>query len=328
MASIRSCFVLWAAALLAFPATPSLAQSSTFRDDAVKVRLSTGSTVGEWIIQGEPASKQSPIVVFVHGGPGLYTEQRRIDEGAVFRRTGFTTAYYDRAGGGVSERLPAAQYSFERELLDLEAYRVHLKADKLILWGNSFGASLSAAYAARFPDHVAALVLTSPGAFPGRAVKRDYSRTERVPVAMPKEMNSATVLIDKKGAAAESELSQSDAGKIFDGYVSNQLTDGFMCKGTTISPPALPGGGNLYAQRFISKSATKVKLASNARSTFPVLIIRGACDFLPPANAAQYASFFGADVVTIEAAGHGLLENPTAVNDAIEKFLRGHFSQP
>ncbi|WP_286712004.1 alpha/beta fold hydrolase [Sphingomonas sp. 67-41] len=318
----------WVVALAAFSMVPAWAQVSGFRDGAAKVHLSTGSNVGEWIVRGEASPRQQAIVVFVHGGPGLYTEQRRIDEGAVFRRAGFTTAYYDRAGGGVSERLPAAEYSFEREIADLEAYRVHLNAGRLILWGNSFGASLATAYAARYPEHVAALVLTSPGTFPGTTVERDFSRTERAPVVMSREMKSAAALIDGKGAAAESRLSQSDAGRIFDDFVGSQLADGFLCKGSGISPPALPGGGNLYVQRLVSASVAKVKPANIAPGRFPVLILRGSCDFMPPANAAQYASFLGGDVVTLDAVGHGLLEDRAAVDGAIANFLRRHFARP
>ncbi|MDF2383271.1 alpha/beta hydrolase [Nostoc ellipsosporum NOK] len=325
--SIWSCFVLWPIALSASAATSASAQGTGFRDAAAKVSLSTGSTVGEWILKGDAPLNQKAIVVFVHGGPGLYTEQRRLDEGAVFRRAGFTTAYYDRAGGGVSERLPAEQYSFEREIADLEAYRVHLNADRLILWGNSFGAALAAAYAARYPEHVAAMVLTSPGTFPGQATERDFSRTERAPVVMSQEMKNATLLIDGKGAAAERQLSQADAGRIFDDFVSSQLADGFLCKGAALSTPALPGGGNLYAQRLISKSAAKARPASIAPGRFPALIIRGSCDFMPAANAARYAGFFGGDLITLDAIGHGLLENRAAVDDAIANFLRRHFAR-
>lgn len=327
MPSARSCFVLRTIALAAFATTPSLAQVAAFRDASTSVHLSTGSNVGEWIVPGDAVPNRDAVVVFVHGGPGLYTEQRRIDEGAVFRRAGFATAYYDRAGGGVSERLPAAHYSFEREMLDLEAYRVHLKTDRLILWGNSFGAALATAYAARYPEHVAALVLTSPGTFPGQTVERDFSRTERVPVVMSEQMKSAASLIDSKGAAAENQLSQSDAGKIFDDFVSSQLTDGFVCRGSGISAPALPGGGNLYAQRLITKSVAKARLAASPRGRFPALIVRGSCDFMPPANAAQYAAFLGGEVVTIEAAGHGLLENRAAVDDALATFLKDHVAR-
>gem|GEM_PF-4469635 len=265
-------------------------------------------------------------MIFVHGGPGLYTEARRIDEGAVFRRLGFTTAYYDRAGAGVSDRLPAAEYSFEREISDLEAFRDALKAERVILWGNSYGASLSAGYAARFPEHVAGMILTSPGTFPGDSVERDFSKTQRTQVEMSKQTRDAILLIDKKGAAAESTLGQVEAGLLFDALVSTQLADGFVCKDTQMAPPALPGGGNLYVQRMITRSAAKAKLVERERAPTPTLIIRGSCDFMPAENAARYRGMFGGEIVTLEGVGHGLLENRAAVDDAIEEFLKRDMS--
>lgn len=313
--------ILSAIALWALAAPLAAADAENYRRGAVMVHLATGSAVGAWIIKGDAPKDRKTIVVFVHGGPGLYTEQRRIEEGAVFRQAGFATAYYDRAGGGVSERLPASEYSFEREMRDLDAFRLHLGADRIILWGNSFGAALAAAYAAQHPEHVAALVLTSPGTFPGRPVERDFSRTERMPVAMSKQMRDAVALIDAKGPAAEKQLSQGEAGTLFDELVSNQLADGFICKGAGIASPPLPGGGNLYAQRLIAKSATQARISGDLRGRIPTLIIRGSCDFMPATNAAQYEASFGGEIVTLEAVGHGLLENRAAVDHAIATFL-------
>jgi pimeloyl-ACP methyl ester carboxylesterase len=287
----------------------------------VMVSLPTGSRLATWSIEGDTAKPRQAPVVFLHGGPGLYTEQRRINEGAVFRRMGFDTVYFDQAGGGKSDRLPAADYSLDRAVADLEALRVHLGQDQMILWGNSFGANLATVYASRFPEHVLALVLTAPGMFPGLDAKRDYRVTNRDKVEYSEAITSAVDRIDRMGASAESELSQEESGRLFDEMVSNELIEGVICKGSTVKPEALPGGGNLYAQRALSRDVKKTKLPSRSAINIPTLIIRGSCDFIPMKSAERYRQYFDGQLVLVDNAGHGLLEQRSAVDAAISAFM-------
>src|SRR5436190_13999973 len=46
---------------------------------------------------------------------------------------------------------------------DLESLRLHLKQDRLLLVGHSWGAMLAMAYAARYPQRVDRLLLIGPG---------------------------------------------------------------------------------------------------------------------------------------------------------------------
>lgn len=46
---------------------------------------------------------------------------------------------------------------------DLEALRVHLRIDKLVIAGHSFGGMLAMAYAQKYPDHVGGLLLLDTG---------------------------------------------------------------------------------------------------------------------------------------------------------------------
>ncbi|MFM2411162.1 MAG: hypothetical protein RL481_1990 [Pseudomonadota bacterium] len=111
--------------------------------------------------------------------------------------------------------------------------------------GNSYGASLATVYADRYPDRVAALLLTAPGMFPGFNGKRDYSKTNRDKVVYSKAVTKAVGLIDGKGAVAEAKLSQADAGLLFDEFAKAELIEGIVCKSSSVTPPPLPGGGNL-----------------------------------------------------------------------------------
>jgi pimeloyl-ACP methyl ester carboxylesterase len=309
---------------LAFIATALLAVSAQAETppEPVMVTLTTGSRIATWTMSSPKPARATPVV-FLHGGPGLYTEARRFAEGAPFREAGFTTIYFDQAGGGKSDRLPAREYTLDRAIADLEALRVKFGQDRLVLWGNSYGASLAAIYAARFPDRVAALVLTSPGSYPGTKVNRNYAVTNRDKVKLSKAVTSAVGLIDKSGADAEPKLSQTDAGRAFDETMAAELIEAMVCKGATVSPPALSGGGNLYANRLILKQVEKLAFKPVNTAAVPTLIVRGACDYLPESNAAAYATQFRSTVTTIAATGHGMLENRVAVEAAITGFVSG-----
>jgi pimeloyl-ACP methyl ester carboxylesterase len=284
--------------------------------------LSTGSDIATWTVEPDKKRHQTPII-YLHGGPGMYTEVRRFAEGEPLRAAGFTTLYFDQAGGGQSKPIAPGDYSVERALADLEALRSQLGQDKIILWGNSYGASLATLYASRFPGHVAGLILTSPGAFPGTSPKRNYAVTNRDKVIFTKEFQAAVSSIDSKGPAAVAEVSQADAGKLFDVAIAAELMEAMVCKGTQASPPALQGGGNLYANRLVSKSLSKVRFKPKPLPAMPTLILRGTCDFLPDSNAALYGRLFGAAVTSVPGTGHGFLENRAAIEAALQGFATG-----
>ncbi len=288
----------------------------------VMISLPTGSEIATWTLAPDKPSHKTAIF-FLHGGPGLYTEGRRLSEGEPFRAAGFTTFYFDQAGGGRSKRLPARDYSLDRAVADLEALRAKLGQEKLILWGNSFGTSLAALYAAKFPDRVAGLILTSPGTFPGTNPKRTYSQTNRDKVKMSKAISSAIGQIDKSGAGAESKISQEDAGKAFDEMLAAELIESMVCKGAQVKPPPLSGGGNLFANRIILKSLERLDFKPARMPKVPTLIIRGSCDFLPESNAATYAALFESKVTTISGAGHGLIEKRAEIDAALGAFASG-----
>ena len=286
----------------------------------VMVSLSTGSRIATWTLPATSGAKHQTPIIFLHGGPGLYTQDRRLEEGSVLRELGFSIIYFDQAGGGRSDNLPVSEYSLARAVADLEALRASLGQDRIILWGNSFGAALATLYAQQFPDRVAALILTSPGVFPGVEVKRDYSVTARDNVEYSPEVRDAINRIDRSPVEAEKLLSQAAAGKLFDQLVGDELLNGVVCKGASVRPPALPGGGNLYAQRAIFRDLKRAKLPTESSVPLPTLIIRGSCDYIPKSSAERYRSYFKGKLIPVEGSGHGLIEHRQTVDAALSAF--------
>jgi pimeloyl-ACP methyl ester carboxylesterase len=289
------------------------------------VALSTGSNIATWTLAATPAAgtptRQTPVV-YLHGGPGMYTEDRRIEMGQAFRSAGFTTVFYDQIGGGQSPRIPATQYSLARMIADLEALRVSLGSEKLVLWGNSWGAQLAVLYGQAYPNRVAAFVLTAPGAFPGETVRRNYGVTKRTSVTIGRELTAAINQIDRKGGAAEAAISQVESGRLFDAVVSADMLEGMVCKASTVTQADLPGGGNLFINRIIPKEVAAIRPNWTTVPRVPSLIVRGSCDFLPVSNADRYAAITGGARIEVAGVGHGLLEDPAAVEGILGTFAR------
>jgi pimeloyl-ACP methyl ester carboxylesterase len=308
-------------ALLALTLSGILPTGVEARPTAEMLSLPTGSTLATWQVEAETVERAG-TVIFLHGGPGLYTEDRRFDEAAVFRRAGYATLFFDQAGGGQSAKLKASDYSLSRAVADLEALRVARGLDKVILWGNSFGANLAVLYARQYPDQVAAFILSSPGTFPGLSVKRDYSRTNRNGVNIGKDLAKAAARIDKEGSKAEGTFSQVETGKLLDAVTESELLDAMTCKSSTVALPKLPGGGNLFVNRILQAELKKVKPDWTTLPKVPSLILRGDCDFLPVKSADAYRVALNAEYVAIPNAGHALLENRAAVDRAIDSFIQ------
>jgi proline iminopeptidase len=103
---------------------------------------------------GNPKGKP---VVFVHGGPGSGTDakQRRFFDPAVYR-----IILFDQRGCGKSTPHASLVENTTWDLVaDMERLREHLGIERWMLFGGSWGSTLSLAYAQTYPERVTELVL-------------------------------------------------------------------------------------------------------------------------------------------------------------------------
>src|SRR5689334_11831103 len=71
--------------------------------------------------------------------------------------------YFDPFGRGKSDRAAdPAEYTFERDVEEIEALRRALRLDNINIYGQSYGAMVAQAYALKYPDFVSHLILASP----------------------------------------------------------------------------------------------------------------------------------------------------------------------
>lgn len=112
-----------------------------------------------WEICGDPDGK--PAVV-LHGGPGsgCSTDVRRFFDPSAYR-----VVLFDQRGCGRSRphasdpRTDLSVNTTEHSLADMELLRQHLRIDRWLVFGSSWGFTLGIAYAERNPQRVTAIVL-------------------------------------------------------------------------------------------------------------------------------------------------------------------------
>jgi len=114
-----------------------------------------------WEESGNP--KGLPVI-FLHGGPGSGTDA---GHRSYFDPTRYRIVLMDQRGCGKSTPFSSLKENTTWHLVsDIELLREHLSIEKWVVFGGSWGSTLSLAYAQTHPDKVLALVLR--GIFLGR----------------------------------------------------------------------------------------------------------------------------------------------------------------
>lgn len=112
----------------------------------------------------ESGNERGLPVIFLHGGPGSGTEP---SHRCYFDPTIYRIVLMDQRGCGKSQPHSSLKDNTTWHLVeDIEKLRVHLKIDKWVVFGGSWGSTLSLAYGETYPQSCLALVLR--GIFLGR----------------------------------------------------------------------------------------------------------------------------------------------------------------
>lgn len=127
----------------------------------------SGGHLMYWEQVGNPNGKP---ILFLHGGPGA-------GAGAVHRRffdpTVWRVIVFDQRGAGRSQPLGSIEDNTTPLLVeDIETLRRHLRLERFLLFGGSWGSTLALAYAQAHPQRVVGAVLR--GIFLGRAQEVEW----------------------------------------------------------------------------------------------------------------------------------------------------------
>jgi proline iminopeptidase len=120
-----------------------------------------------WEVCGNPMGVPA---LFVHGGPGAGCAP---DDRRWFDPRRYRIVLFDQRGTGRSRPSGELRANTTAHLVrDIETLRRHLQIDRWLLFGGSWGATLSLAYAQQYAQRVRALVLR--GAFTATARERHW----------------------------------------------------------------------------------------------------------------------------------------------------------
>ncbi|MBD3880993.1 alpha/beta hydrolase [Phormidium tenue FACHB-886] len=289
------------------------------------------------------ASLPQPPIVFLHGGPGIGLNlESDLNFFASFAAAGYSLYKYDQIGSGFSGRLAEVRrYTIDRQVEDLELIRQQIGADRLILWGQSWGGSLAQNYLARYPNRVSKLILTSSGA-PWWSWQPD-------PIQWAALFDHRLSLRERLGYAlaphdpiAAAQLFTQAEG----GYAWTVATDGMdFLRSINYCPASLPPRSpmnildraarvSILVNRQITASVSqgvspKSRLQGNP---VPVLYIRGLCDFpIPQSTIREYATLFpNLRLVQLQNVSHKLWNAPNTeqVAPTILAFLNNQPTLP
>ncbi|MFG1951756.1 alpha/beta hydrolase [Micromonospora sp. NPDC048830] len=296
--------------------------------------LPDGTRLAALLVPARPRATGDPIV-FLHGGPGVADMDHDAPVLGKLADTGRDVWLYDQLGTGRSSRLAdPSGYSLERDVADLEQVRRRIGADRIVLIGHSYGATLAANYLARHPARVSRVVFSSPG----RLVPQvgDVSGTGMIgrldtrqqlavfgSILSPRAMLTWNLV--RANPRAAHALSGDDEMDARFATLYRQSAPGLVCADRPTPPtPARPG---FYANQVPLASTRQ---ADDIRPTLaglrvPALILKGACDYLPWSFATDYRrSVPGSQLIFFDRAGHQTyVEQEAEFLAVVRAFLTG-----
>jgi len=261
-------------------------------------------------------------VLFLHGGPGGYIHSSIIQTLSSLTDSGYDVYLYDQRGSGLSDRL--AKYtdiSFNKHIMDLDEIISHkIKADKVILIGQSFGSNIISHYSAQYPENVEKLIFSSPGSFkPHKKVDGKYvdlsifypcpdSLSFKEPYNFIKDVDNMAMkpkaMVASMGALLFNKklISDKQADRMLN-TLASQFTRGMVCDPANVLPEE--GGGGLYAY-FATNSDDYPEIRPIIRQLqIPVLVLQGQCEYHSYGSAYEYVDLYpNSQYVFIENAGH------------------------
>lgn len=299
--------------------------------------LETGSRIAYQKFPAAQRTKKEPVV-FLHGGPGAAVVSFAPITNVIseLSEDGYDVYFYDQVGGGLSGRLRnIREYQLSRHVEDLEQIRKEIKAEKMILVGESHGGQLAAHYTALYPENVKRLVLISPGELISQEWDDESSGSikDRASPEMLRKLDDllktprimfTVLLLEINPDAAHNFLSDAEADTLLIKFFS-PLLGGAAC-----DPEKFPEDHNILFGFWATMIPDNLPEPANESVkdrfkslTLPVLILRSECDYVKWPVTYEYKSLLkNSTLLFLEGAGHmPFLEKPDLVLDSIRSFL-------
>jgi len=260
------------AACLLFPPVASARPTSATATG--EHRFAVGKVHLWYRVAGKPGGVP---VIFLHGGPGEGSQTFAHYAGPALEKR-LRMVYLDQRGSGRSDRPKAADnYSIAQLVDDIEALRRRLGAPRIDLIGHSFGTILGLEYAARYPNHVAHLVLA--GAVPDlpRAIDLQCAALEKKDPAAFARATRET----KPGAYPRCDVFSAYDGDAMSAAIHRNMYPDPETGRKVDALDSANGLGNSgeLGSALGAKGLWSYRFTATARVTAPTLVIAGGRDF-------------------------------------------------
>lgn len=269
---------------------------------------------------------KGPVVVFLHGGPGL-----SMQDGGLFMdplARDHTLIMYDQRGGGRSQLVQdPQQLTADADVRDLEALRRHFHVARMTLIGLSWGSGLAVLYAAAHPDRVSRLVFLDP--MPVAETPFVKERNDKIAsVRDPQDVRRLADLGKQAAGASDPrllEICRQEVALNFKPYFAGPrpaAADKWdLCD---VPPAALRNSATVFKSVVGSLRHFDFRPALRTLRV-PALVIEGDKTNVPlDSTRAWAAAVPGGRLLLVPAAGHATFaDQPAAVLDAIRGFLAG-----
>lgn len=256
----------------------------------------------------------SAPLVLVNGGPGFdHTYMTFSDVWDRMARTR-KVVFYDQRGNGKSSPLKEGQpCGLAEQIADLEALRAHLGFEKMELLGSSWGGYLVMAYAARYPERIAHLIVVGSAAPKIQDTVFLFKNIFPETVEREDGFAFAVELGDKQAIAA-------DMREYLSMIVHQpEPREKFLARASSL----------VYAQpvnKAVWADIQRFDLNPELRKfRFPTLVVTGRYDFnvAPSVAWAIHKAIAGSEFAVFEKSGHmPFYEEPDAFLDRLEAFLK------
>jgi len=275
-------------------------------------------------------------VFFLHGGPGGSSSpyMRRFCDPEKF-----LIVLHDQRGGGKSKPYGEIKENTTQNLVeDIERLRKHLKLEKIILYGGSWGTTLGLAYAETYPENVSGMVLRGVflatkeeiNHFYHGGVERYFPEIyEALLAALPEPSRRPLPeylfrLIQKGDQADKDKYSRAWVkyeGKLSGLEVPDEVIENFI---ENYNPYAFALFENYYMANGCFLEENQLLRDANKISHIPIIIVNGRYDVIcPPVTAYRLHKLLPkSKLIIAESAGHWMGEGPIekALLEAMKEF--------
>lgn len=249
-----------------------------------------------------------PPMVLLHG---LRGHAHSWDDVSTAMSRSFHVLALDQRGRGDSDWAPGGDYSTDAFVADLAGLCAALRLDPFVLVGHSMGGRNSMAFASRYPEKVAKLIVVDIGPVIDPSGAERITREIR---EVPEEFDSFEAVVQY--ASKQNRFASASVLRRRLQYATRQLANGMVGWRYDLA---------IREQRRHGTGAPAVDLwPALPKISCPTLVVRGAnTDTLSPEVARKMVQVIpNAQLVEVQRAGHMVFEdNPEDFIAAVKRFL-------